>query len=1109
MGGTRQHGPTGRVGARWREVTHGDWPAGPLPVHDARRFPDGADLAYDVCIVGTGAAGATAALALAGRGLRIAVLEGGGTAPDDVSTAFTALDSTARHVDQASRERWLGGTTNAWTGGKSTLDAIDLAARPWVADSGWPLDAARLRACYERAATLLDRPPPSFYDAPAPEPDDGVRFDGDDLRTLVFHEDARPLRFGALLRERLRPADGVDVVTLANVTEVVLDDLGARVAGVEVATVNGRRFVVRAPLVVLACGAVENARLLLASVARRPAGLGNAHDVVGRYFQDHPKGFTGVLRVSRAATVLPASSYWPGRFTAQGRTRWGIGLTEDAQRRAGVLNSYVRLEPTVIAEVPAGISALKRAARGRVRGLDPADLTGLASDAPDLLRLARFRLRNEGPIDLVRVRSFLEQEPRWSSRVRLSDRRDPLGRPLAAVDWDLSELDRRSVRVLHEALAAGFRRHGLGDLAVDLDDDDPAWQQLSDASHHAGTTRMGTDPRTSVTGPDGQVHDVPGLFLAGASLFPTSGYANPVFTIAATALHVADAVADAAQAPPIEVAGAGAVPTVRPGSAAPTEAGTAEARRWIAARRRARRPRVAASTGVAIVWTGPGRAELLPVEVPDPAQGQVSVLVDVSAVSLGTERSRWQGLAGAAVRYPHQPGYSLAGTVRAVGPGVYDLEPGTPVAVWGAPHQSLVTVARAQVHALAEGADLDAASLVTLGAIAELGVARAGDVAGRSLTVVGAGVIGLLAQRIAAADGAKPCTVVAASSAKDAVVAGDPAASVAPPAAVVETDADVVVEATGAAAGLDLALRAAAPGATVVVLGTTRAEAVRLPLDLVAARGLRVVGAHAGLLDAPGGTAGLDRRSAAQRFLDRVAGGAVRVDDLVTTHVDAGGAADLLDRLGGDRAQVVPVIDWWRLAPDLRAHPGAIDVPNPFRRGLTVPPGPGERARPAPAPVTDHPAAPPRPGAGEPVVGGWSSDVGAVAAAARGAARGHGASVRVQGDGPLASAVRARLAAGAEDPGPGPDTGSGTGTGAEALAGAGPAGGAPAPTVVVDVDPTSASVAAGLAGLGPDGVLVVAGRVGPVDLDVQTEVHKRGATVAGVAGPAPAAVQDG
>ena len=1097
MGGTAQPRPPGRAGTGWRALTDGEWPAGPLPVHDARRFPDGAVLDYDVCIVGTGAAGTTAALALAGRGLRIAVLEGGGTAPDAVSTEFTAVESTEREVEQASRERWLGGTTNAWTGGKTTLDAIDLAARPWVPDSGWPLDPAELRRGYERAAVLLDRPRPAAYDAPAARPDDGVRFDDGDLRTLVFHEDAEPLRFGRLLRARLRPGDGVDVVTLANVTEVRLDDLGARVDGVEAATVNGRRFVVRAPVVVLGCGAIENARLLLASRARRPAGLGNAHDVVGRYFQDHPKGFTGLLAVDPAAPRLPASGYWPARATAHGRTRWGIGLTEAAQRREEVLNSYVRLEPTVLDQVPAGIAALKRAARGRVRGLDPHDLSGLVADTPALARLARFRLRNEGPIDLVRVRSFLEQEPRWSSRVRLSDRRDPLGRPLAAVDWDLSDLDRRSVRVLHEALARACHRHGLGELQVDLDDASPAWADLADASHHAGTTRMGTDPRTSVTDPRGEVHDVPGLFVVGASLFPTSGYANPVFTIAATALHVADAVAARMSAGPVDLpapAHGRVTPAAEPEAVerpAPTAAGTAEAKRWLAARRRSRKVRPAASTGTAIVWTGPGRAEVVPVEVPAPRQGQVSVLVEVSAVSLGTERARWLGLPGASVRYPHQPGYSLAGTVHAVGPGVYDIEPGTPVAVWGAPHQSLVTVDRVQVHPLAEGADPTSAALVTLGAIAELGVARAGDVGGRSLAVIGAGAIGLLAQRIATADGAKPCTVVAASTAKDAVVAGDPGAVPARPAAVDAVAADVVVEATGAAAGLDLAVRAAAPRGTVVVLGTTRAEAVPVPLDLVATRALRVVGAHAGLLDAPGGTSGLDRRSAAQRFLDQVATGAVRVDDLVTFRADPAGAADLLDRLGSDRTQVVPVIDWWRLAPDLRARAGGLDLPNPFRRGLDVPPGPGERAHPAAPDVAEHPAPPARPGAADPVTGGWCSDAAAVARAARTVGR-PGGVVRVQGEGVLAEAVRALVDRSGDEGGD-----ATTGRPSEAA------------TVVVDVDPTSSSVTAALSTLGADGVVLVAGRIGRLELDVQTDVHRRGATVAGVPAPHDGGGQDG
>ena len=303
-GGTAEPGPVGPCRRALAARCHsGDWPAGPLPVHDARRFPDGAELDYDVCIVGTGAAGATAALALAGRGLRIAVLEGGGTAPDAVSTAFTGR---RQHRARTS-------TRPAASAGSAARPTRGPAARPRSTPStsrrgpGCPTragrsTAARLRQCYERAAALLDRPPPAAYDAPAA--DARRRRAASTAATCARWCSTRtPSRCGSggCCARRLRPGDGVDVITLANVTEVRLDDLGARVAGVDVATVNGRRFVVRAPVVVLGCGAIENARLLLASRARRPAGLGNAHDVVGRYFQDHPKGFTGVLAVDPAA----------------------------------------------------------------------------------------------------------------------------------------------------------------------------------------------------------------------------------------------------------------------------------------------------------------------------------------------------------------------------------------------------------------------------------------------------------------------------------------------------------------------------------------------------------------------------------------------------------------------------------------------------------------------------------------------------------------------------------------------------------------------------------------------------------------------------------------
>jgi 2-desacetyl-2-hydroxyethyl bacteriochlorophyllide A dehydrogenase len=1120
-----------------RLVEPGAWPRGPLPVHDARSVPDGTVLEYDVCVVGTGAAGATAALALVGRGLRIAVVEGGGVVPDEVSTAFTAVESIGLPgVTADSRERWLGGTTNAWTGGKTTLDPIDLRTRDWVPDSGWPLGWDELRRAYERAAALLGLPGPEAYDEPAFGPAaaaDGIVFgsqgsggatagngavgsegSGDRLRTLVFHNDAHPLRYGRMLRDRVGPGDGVDLWTLANVTEVELDESGERVGGVALATLRGNRFRIRARVVALACGAIENARLLLASRSARPAGLGNGHDLVGRYYQDHPKGFTGVIAVEPTARRLPASTYWPGRPSPGGSWRWGVGLSEPEQERVRVLNSYVRLEPVVLATVPPATAALRRLprdlARGRVRQADPRPLADLPSELPALARLARFRIRNGGPIDAIRVRSFLEQQPVRSNRVRLADRRDPLGLPLAAVDSRLTDLDRETVAVVHRALAEAVRAHGLGELHAHLDGH-AVWEEMAGASHHAGTTRMGTDPHRSVAGPDGQVHDVPGLFVLGASLFPTSGYANPVFTIAATSLLVADRIADHMAARPVAVAtgavGAtaadaegkaqpadgvrravtGAVEQVRHlAGSRPTSGGRAEVVRWARARQRARRLRPpAASRAAAVVWTLRERAELLPVEVPDPGQGELSVLVEASAVSAGTERARWLGLPGAPVRYPHHPGYSLAGTVRAVGPGVHDLEPGARVAVWGAPHQSLVTVSRAQVHPLGAGTDAAAASLVTLGAIAAFGVARAGGVGGRSLAVVGAGAIGLLAQRLAGAAGAGPCTVVAASNAKDAIALGDPAVKLARPAEVEGVAADVVVEASGTGDGLDLAVRAAAPGGTVVLLGTTRADAVAVRLDLVQARGLRLVGAHAGLLDRPGGTDGLDRRSAAAAFVDSLEQGTLRVDDLVSAHVDPAHVAALYDRLATDRTLVTPVLDWWRLPADVRAAPGALTVPNPFRRGLRPTGGDREAPRPAnapaPAEIVDHAAPAPVPYATPPALGPDDAAVHAAAVAAAAVAAATQAPrgpIEVAGDGTLADQVRTALGGGGE--------GSG------------------APAVVVVAEPDEASVRAGLDALTPGGTLVLAGAVCPVDLDVQNLVHKRGVTVVGVPPPAAA-----
>jgi len=159
---------------------------------------------------------------------------------------------------------------------------------------------------------------------------------------------------------------------------------------------------------------------------------------------------------------------------------------------------------------------------------------------PRVLQYLYYRLGRAKPlIRRARLRNFMEMEPRGENRVTLSDELDVYGRPKPAVEHHLSDLDRRSLLALHETLAAEVEEAGLGRLESPLAQADP-WPIDQDASHHMGTTRMGEDATTSVVDRDLALHGTRGLYLAGASVFPTSGCANPTFTIVALSVRLAE-----------------------------------------------------------------------------------------------------------------------------------------------------------------------------------------------------------------------------------------------------------------------------------------------------------------------------------------------------------------------------------------------------------------------------------------------------------------------------------------------------------------------------------------------------------------------------------------
>jgi len=335
---------------------------------------------------------------------------------------------------------------------------------------------------------------------------------------------------------------------------------------------SGVRFVgpggifatVRATVVVLACGGIENARLLLLSRGTHRNGLGNGYDLVGRFFMDHHRLDWGVLIPSRPELFDSAGTFdlVPGR----GGFRIGkLTIAPSALKAAHLLNSSVQLAPRQSAEQRETLLKLGRLISPREQDRRAAlsevsrDWRLMAGLADTFIRLVWHQRRIPARIDggywsrmprngsrfsVFKLLQTVEQCPSPANRVLLISKRDSLGQPRARVECSLGSTDIESSNRSRSILAKAFMEHGIG---VVVPNDGLPTHSVGGMHHHMGTTRMHGDPRKGVTNEYGEVHGVHNLFVVGSSVFPTGGYANPTLTLLAlslrTAAHVASRVA--------------------------------------------------------------------------------------------------------------------------------------------------------------------------------------------------------------------------------------------------------------------------------------------------------------------------------------------------------------------------------------------------------------------------------------------------------------------------------------------------------------------------------------------------------------------------------------
>jgi choline dehydrogenase-like flavoprotein len=511
------------------------------------------EITGDVCIVGTGPAGITLALELARKGRQVVLLEAGGEAYESATQdLYRGQVIGHKNIDvAASRLRQFGGTSGHWTGLCAPLDPLDFEPRADIPYHGWPIDRAELDPFYARAQDYLDLGP--------------FRYEWDDWKSIVpfpalpldpakvftdVYQQSPPTRFAEKYMETVRREPRIACWLHANLTDVTLAEGSDTVVSITAKTLSGKTAKVTAKTFVIACGGIENARILLNCRAQRPAGLGNENDLVGRFYTDHMtiETSTIIFNDDVDTRLYPDVLSYGGAELAM-----GLKIARDVILAQHLNNNSAFLVPRYDADVYnddfrnygwiAFSTMLKTFSRGHVpdrlgeRYCDVVD--DLGQVATGVYRHAVRQVFPPKPVKAFRLRQDAEQSPNPDSRVTLIAERDPLGLQRVALDWRIANDDLLRVRRTHEYIGAAIGAAGIGRLQLGISDP-PDPSIAFSGYHHMGTTRMHADPKQGVVDANSRLHSVQNLYMAGSSVFTTGGCANPTLTITALAIRLAE-----------------------------------------------------------------------------------------------------------------------------------------------------------------------------------------------------------------------------------------------------------------------------------------------------------------------------------------------------------------------------------------------------------------------------------------------------------------------------------------------------------------------------------------------------------------------------------------
>ena len=494
-----------------------------------------AALTYDICIVGTGPAGISVAKKLLDSGLKVVMLESGGIVPESEYQQLTkGINSGPSFLSlDASRLRCFGGASRLWAGVCAPFKSDDFDKKSFIPLSGWPISIDDLKVYYIEAAEMLGISYEKFYIK---------RFFQDTLNGISFKQfdrknsfltgnvfqisNSKNKDFSVKYKNEFESSQNVDVLFHSTVTQLNLNTEGSEVESVSIADLIGNKATVKAKRFVLACGALENPRILLASNKYYEEGIGNSSGFVGACFMSHP----GIRNVGEVYRTSDEQCVNKDKYESD------YYVTFEMSSKQRLKNKTLRHSLSMYQFK--GLESVNTYISGRLftqfdKLLHKFDF--LSSVKQTVCKLSGTYLSSTLELDLA-----LEQPPRLSNKLSLHTTNDDLGVPKIDMYWDnLSELEKRTVVTSAETLARELGVLNIGHVKFKSEFLSGESYKFNDpVNHHIGTTRMSNDSDTGVVDKNCKVFGISNLYVAGSSVFSTSSMVNPTYTIIAMALRL-------------------------------------------------------------------------------------------------------------------------------------------------------------------------------------------------------------------------------------------------------------------------------------------------------------------------------------------------------------------------------------------------------------------------------------------------------------------------------------------------------------------------------------------------------------------------------------------